>query len=254
MILNISEEPITVIENGTYRFQLVNYPHIADYELNSIITFIWYEKSHGRETEVICKNKNIISVVNNAVANLDGIENVLQLEENKFVYHATNFIAARKILSEGKLLSATKVYSKTGGELAFERRRSSWSDPADYFEYIMFCDGDNPTGDYVVLSENFPSDEDLENGNYNAGVRFYFRNEDIIQHPEHTFDGYHAVKVKNEILLFDYLYACIIPEQYKDEIENHILLELMSRVHYLSQSELEISKWNQKVYDFVSKL
>ncbi len=34
-------------------------------------------------------------------------------------------------------------------------------------------------GDYVVLSENFPCEEDLLKGNFNAGVRFYIKYEDI---------------------------------------------------------------------------
>lgn len=117
----------------------------------------------------------------------------------------------------------------------------------------MFGWGDHLVGDYVVLSENWPSDEDLAKGNFNAGVRFYFRYEDMIRHLGHTFDGFHAIKVKDEIILSDYLYACIVPEQYKSEIENHIEPELTARVHYLSQKGLELSNWNDKVYDFVCK-
>jgi len=99
----------------------------------------------------------------------------------------------------------------------------------------MFCWGDNPTGDYVVLSENLPSEDDLAKGNFNPGVRFYFRYDDIIRHPKHVFDGYHAVKVKDGILLSDYLHSCIVPEQFK--IKN-ILPELVSKVYFLSKSGL----------------
>jgi len=45
----------------------------------------------------------------------------------------------------------------------------------------MFCWGNSPIGDYVVLSEDSPYEEDLSMGSFNPGVRFYFRYEDIIE-------------------------------------------------------------------------
>lgn len=98
----------------------------------------------------------------------------------ELVYHATNAIAAQKILSSDRLLSATKVYGKIGEELAFDRREFGWEDPADFFEYIMFGWGTHLVGDYVVLSENYPEKEDFIKGNFDAGVCFYIRYEDII--------------------------------------------------------------------------
>lgn len=255
MVLNISNRNLTVIRKGIYYFELSDYPKIQDYEWNNIIAFISYEKAHGRQTEIICEDNNVLSKVHNAAAHLNGTEYIPpNVDGDEFVYHATNVIAAQKILSSGQLLSAIKVYGKTGEELALERRKIGYYDPADYFEYIMFGWGDHMVGDYVVLSENWPSDEDLVKGNFNAGVRFYFRYEDIIQHPGHVFDGYHAIKVKDEIILSDYLYACIVPEQYRNEIKSHISPELALRVHYLSQKGIGISDWNDKVYDFVCKL
>jgi len=37
----------------------------------------------------------------------------------------------------------------------------------------------------------------------------------MIKHPGYVFDGYHPAKIKDELVLTDYLYACIVPEQYK---------------------------------------
>ena len=252
MVLNISNRNLTVIENGIYYFELSDYPRIKDYEMHNIITFINYERLHGRKTDIICDDENIIEAVNNATAHPD--KYTLPHPKDAFIYHGTNIDAAQKILSCNRLLSATRVYGKTGEALAHERRNSLWNDPADYFEYIMFCWGDNPTGDYVVLSDNFPNAEDLEQGNFNPGVRFYFRLGDIMQHHGHIFDGYHAVKVKNEIILADYLHSCIVPEQYKHELINRIPEELTTRVHYLSQESLGISDWNDKVYNLVCTL
>jgi len=254
LILNISNYKTAVIERGTYYFSLSNYPHITELELSKIVAFIKYEKSHGRQTEIVCEDESILSIINHALAHLGTTKAALPFAENNFVYHATDTEATREILSNGKLLSAAKVYGKTGKELAFEKRDSPWNDPADYFEYIMFCWGNSMIGDYVVLSESFPSEADLVKGNFNPGVRFYFWYEDMIRHPECVFDGYHPVKVKDEIVLSDYLYVCIVPEQYKSELENYSSPELASKIHYLPQKSLGISDWNEKVYCFVSTL
>jgi hypothetical protein len=254
MILNISNLGTILIERGIYYFGLSNYPHMTALELKNMVAFIKYEELYGRQTKIVCEDEKILAIVNNAVAHPDTIENIFFPEGYEFVYHATSLKATKQILSGGKLLSAAIVYGKTGAELSYEKRNSPWNDPADFFEYIMFCWGDNVTGDYVVLSENFPSEEDLVKGNFNPGVRFYFRFDDIIRHPGHVFDGYHALKVKDEIKLSDYLHACIVPEQYKVKLENLILQELVSKVYYLSQNEIGLYDWNKKVYDFVSKL
>lgn len=254
VILNISNLEPTVIERGVYYFCLSNYPYITALELKNVVAFIKYEKSYDRQTKIVCEDEKIIAIVKKAVDHPETIKNILLPEEYEFVYHATDFKATQQILSGGKLLSAVKVYGKTGEELSFEKRDSPWNDPADFFEYVMFCWGDSVTGDYVVLSENFPSEEDLEKGNFNPGVRFYFRYDDIIRHPAHVFDGYHPIKVKDEIKLSDYLHACIVPEQHKVKLDNIILPELASKVYYLSQKGVGLYDWNKKVYDFVSNL
>jgi len=238
------------IEREIYYFTLSDYPRISVEELKNAVAFIRHEKSYNRITEIICEDKETLAVVIVAAANLD----ITEMPAEEFVYHATDVAAAKKILSGGRLLSAVKVYGKTGEELAYEKRNSPWNDPADFFEYIMFCGGDQMTGDYVVLSENMPSEADLDKGNFNAGVRFYFRYSDIIQHPGHAFDGYHPVKVKDEIVLADYLYACIVPEQFKIMLENSILPELISKVYYLSQTAINLYDWNEMVCDFVKEL
>ena len=254
MTLKIANNQAKGIERGVYYFDLEDYPHVKAKELEAILAFIKYEKSYGRETEVICEDDNILSVVDNAIKSSEFSEINYTPKEVEFVYHATSIKATCAILSEGKLLSASKVYGKTGAELAYEKRNSPWNDPADYFEYIMFCNGDDMTGDYVVLSGDFPCEDDLQKGNFNPGVRFCFRYMDIVKHPGYRFDGYHPVKVKDEIVLSDYLHSCILPEQYKNELTCHILPGLETKVHYLPQDGLSISDWNNKVYDFVVKM
>ena len=254
MTLKITDNNTRVIERGVYYYGLPDYPHITMSDLKNIIAFIRYEKSYSRQTEIVCKDENILAAVNDAVSDPNKIESILLPAENEFIYHATDIKAAQKILSEGKLLSAVKAYGKTGEELSFEKRDSLWNDPPDYFEYIMFCWGDDVTGDYVVLSEKSPVEDDLQKGNFDAGVRFYFRYEDIIHHPGHVFDGYHPIKVKYEIVLPDYLHACVVPGQYKSKLEVVVLPEIVSKVHCLLQKGISLTDWNGKVYDFICKM
>ena len=256
MTLNITDNNTHVIERGVYYFGLSNYPHIKISELNNILAFIniKYEKSYKRQTDIVCQDENVLAIINDVVSHPNKIEGILLPTQNEFIYHATDIKATQRILSEGKLLSAVKAYGKTGEELSFEKQDSLWNDPADYFEFIMFCWGDDMTGDYVVLSENHPDEGDLQIGNFDAGVRFYFRYEDIIRHPGHVFDGYHPVKVKDEIMLSSYLHACIVPEQYKSELEIYNFHGLASKIRYLSQKGIGLTDWNDRVYDYICKL
>ena len=120
----------------------------------------------------------------------------------------------------------------------------------------MFAWGNCQAGDRLVMERNLhrpPSDEEQEK-HFTPGVRFYFRHGDIIRHPNYVFDGYHPAKVKNELVLTDYLFACIVPEHHKRELETCISHELASKVYYLPQDNLGIWDWSERVYDFVVAL
>ena len=256
MILKIANENRSIIRKGMYLFSLVEYPVIQEWEWNNILAFISYEKAQGDTLEIECDDEDILMRVQEAMDKLDGTEYIPPVDEaiEEFVYHATNVNAAQKILAGGKLLSATQAYGKTREELVIERAADGWDDPAHFYEYVMFGWGTHLVGDYVVLSENFPCEEDFEKGNFDAGVRFYIRYEDIIKHKGHTFDGYHPLKVKDEIVLSDYLFACIVPEQYKEQIENCVPPELIDKVHYLQQRGLCLQEWNDKVVAYLCEL
>lgn len=256
MILEFSNDGVSILNNGIYHFVLSEYPNTQEWEWNNILAFISYEKSLGQQLEIKCDDSNIVSLVNKAVNELNGTEYIPPITEaiEEFVYHATDAEAAKKILSSGRLLSAVKVHGKTGEELAKERREMGWDDPADFFEYIMFGWGTHLVGDYVVLSANFPKEEDLIKGKFDAGVRFYIRYEDMIRHKGHTFDGYHPIKVKDEVILKDYLYACIVPEQFKEQMKDCISHELAGKVFYLTQKGLTLQEWNDKVISFLKTI
>jgi len=97
------------------------------------------------------------------------------------------------------------------------------------------------------------TDHELESA-FTPGVRFYFYFEDIINHPDYVFDGYHPAKVKNELLLSESLYACIIPMQFQSKLKALTPQEIGSRVHYLEQNSLGLRDWAEVVYEFVETL
>ena len=124
MILKIANDDRSIIKKGVYLFSLVDYPKIQDWEWNNILAFISYEKACGDKLEIVCENDDILSAIQDAADKIDGKEYIPPIADaiEEFVYHATNVAAAQKILSSGKLLSATKAYGKTGEELAIERK------------------------------------------------------------------------------------------------------------------------------------
>ena len=70
----------------------------------------------------------------------------------------------------------------------------------------------------------------------------------------YVFDGYHAAKVKDEVLLDLSLCVCIIPSQNKKEFEGIIPNYLKNRIHYLDYQNDGLVKWNDKVYEKVLEL
>ena len=268
MKINIAKHDYTIIWDGVYYFALSDYPHISPWELKKLLTFMDYEQRHGRQTEIMCEDADILTAVNNAIAHPETVKNAMlpaKITEctackqhgclTKFVCHTAAIENAKKILSSGKLLSAVKAFGKTAEELVPDKRNAA-GDPADYFDYIMFAWGNCQAGDRLVMErmlDRLPNEDDVGK-DFTPGVRFYYRYKDIIRHPGYVFDGNHPAKVKNELILSDYLYACIVPEQYQNELENLIQPEIANRVYYLPQDGLGIWDWSEKVYEFVERL
>ena len=252
MQIKITNQKKTVIEKGVYYFALQDFPHITSLEQKNILDFITYEKLYGRETDVVCDNASILAEIESVLADRQRVKDVPLPDQ--YVYHATSLKSSKEIFRSGRLLSAVNVYGKTAEELAYEKRESLWNDPADFFEYIMFGWGNSAVGDYVVISDaatGVLAEEEFKKG-FHTGVRFYFKYDDLIKHPRHIFDGYHAIKVKHEVALRDYLYVCVAPEQYRAELLSLIPRDLKNRVVFLAQEGLGIQAWSEKVHTFVS--
>ena len=268
MQVNIANHDYTIIWDGVYYFAISDFPHISSWELKKLLTFIDFEKRHGRHVEIVCEDINITDTVNYAIAHSDEYKNAslpnkitecTYCNDNgcitTFVCHTATPDNAKKIFASGRLLSAVKAFSKTGEELVSDPRNAA-GDPADYFEYIMFSWGNCTAGDNLVMERLLgrgATDGERENA-LMPGVRFYFRYEDIIGHHGYVFDGYHPVKIKDELLLSDYLYACIIPKQFQIEFINLIQSEICDRVYYLEQNGLGLKDWTEKAYNFIERL
>jgi len=265
MKVNIGNHGFTMIWDSVYYYSLSNYPQISQWELKKLLTFIEFEKRHGRETEIICEDENILQAVNHAIANPETIKNAdlpNKITEctyckqggclTKFVCHTATVDNAKKILANGKLLSAVKAFGKTGDELVSDPRNAA-GDPADYFDYVMLSWGNCTTGDNLVMERTLgrsATDDEKENSLI-PGIRFYFKYDDIIQHPDYVFDGYHPVKIKDELVLFDNLYVCVVPRQYQEMLEQFIHPDISDKIYYLSQDNLGLRDWSERVYNFV---
>ncbi|MGT2847276.1 hypothetical protein [Streptococcus massiliensis] len=269
MILKICEQNYSLQWNGIYYFALTEYPHIKDWELDKIAKFIAYEKLNDRDTKIECDNTDILTKVNEYIANsdvnfpftpLNRQEACIYNENGKcvtsdYLSHTCTLETAIKIFESGKLLSAVRAFERTDEQLVNDKRNAA-GDPKDYFHYIMFNWSNTSSGYKLAMErllERFPNEYDLNEG-FVPSISFHFKYEDIIRNEKYVFDGYHAAKIRDELSLADNLYACIIPTTSKKGFEEIIPENIKSRIYYLDYTQEGIIKWTEKVYQFVSGL
>ena len=94
----------------------------------------------------------------------------------------------------------------------------------------------------------FPNEEDLGK-DFSPGVRFYFRYEDLAKHPRRVFDGVLPMKVKDEIVLKDWLYAMVIPVGVELDVPDW----LKDRTVSIENDCRDIWDWSEKVYRTIEK-
>ena len=267
MKVNIGIHGGTIQWDGIYYFGLSDYPNISNWELKKLIFLDEYEKSYGREIQIDCDNKDILEIVNKALIYPENYRKVQPPDKitectackykcclTDYVCHTASVESAKSIILSGKLLSAVKAFNKTAFELVHDPRNAAGDTP-DYFDYIMFNWGNCQAGDNLVMERMLnksPEKQDLS-VNFRPGVRFYFKYNDLITHPLFVFDGYHTVKIQDELLISDYLFVCIIPENCKSEFENIVPDSIKDRVFYIKNDCKDIWDWSEKVYDFVVK-
>jgi len=273
--VNIGNHDGTILWEGVYSFALSDYPDISRWELKKLLAFMRYEKAHGRETEIVCDNAGIMLAVEEAIARPATVADAVIPEKitectackqkgclTEFVCHTAEIENAKKIFAGGKLLSALKASGKPIEELIADKRNGA-GDPEDYFAYIMFSWGNCIAGDSLATERAFvrrrgrlPSQKELDKENKKRlipGVRFYFRHGDIIKHPGYVFDGYHPAKIKDELVLADWLCACVVPEEYREALAGAVPESIADRVYVLRRDDLGIWDWSEKAYGFVKK-
>ena len=269
MIIKIGNFEFTEVWDGVLYKKLSNYPKVSDWEIRNLIEFIEYEKKYGRECEIECEDADILALVKEGIANKDSYISTPRpklLTEctacpvrkgcvTEHVCHTTSCENAIKIFECGKLLSALNARKVSLEELMSENRNAA-NDPADYFEYIMLAWGNCQAGDRLVMERalgRFPDEEDLSIG-FHPGVRFYFKYEELINHPNAICDGVLPMKVKDEIALCDWVYKIVIPMELKEKLESYIPCDLGDRVIYIENDCRDIWEWSEKVYGVIERM
>jgi len=268
MIIKIQNHEITIIWDNVYYFALSDYPNISKWELKKIILFIENEKLNNRKTEIICENNNIMKKVKYAINNPEQFLSVnvpkkitecTACKQNgcitDYLCYTASIDSAKSIFKCGKILSAIRARNKTGIELTKEPRNAA-NDPPDYFDYIMLSWGNCQAGDRLVMERMLsrgPNEVDLSTG-FKPGVRFYFEYNFLTKHKNYINDGYHPAKIKDELILYDNLYCCIISEQNKSDFVDIIPKNIITKIHYIENNCKDIYDWSEKVYNFIQKL
>lgn len=268
MLIKIGDFECTEVWDGVFYKKIANYPQISDWEIRTIIEFIEYEKKYGRLCDIECDNQNTLQAV------LDGIErkeSFLSVTRPKlltectacpyrkgcatdFVCHTTSIDNAIKIFECGKLLSALNA-RQVSVEILMNEKRNAANDPADYFEYIMLAWGNCQAGDRLVMERSlgrFPDENDLSIG-FHPGVRFYFRYDTLRLHPNAICDGVLPMKVKDEIVLANWVYKIVIPTELKNILESHVPANLVDRIIYVENDCKDIWDWSEKVYRLIEQ-
>jgi hypothetical protein len=268
MKIDIGKHEFSIIWDGIYYHALSNYPNISEWELNGIIKFVDYESLYERKVEIVSDNQEIIEKVNYALSNKNEFVNIEKPEKitectackqkgcmTKYLCHTAPVENALSIINSGSILSAVKARKLSAEELRLEARNAA-KDPADYFEFLMLSWGNCQAGDRLVMErklEREPSKKDLSKW-FTPGVRFFFKYDELIKHPNAVFDGYHPLKIKDELSIKDSVFAIIIPELYREEFECIINDKVKDKVHYIDSKNKDIWEWSEKVYKFIDTL
>ena len=268
MLIRIGQFEISECWDGVFYKKLADYPHITEWEMQTILDFISYEKANGRDCPIEAAKEIIVRIEDYAKEYEKGVRTAPpeKIREcvacstykgcmTDFVCHTSSAENALKILESGRLLSAVKARNMTAAKLAKEARNAA-NDPEDYFQYIMFSWGNCQSGDRLVTERRlgrFPSDNDLD-ADFVPGVRFFFRYDELIKHDNAVFEGVLPLKIKDELILKDWVYAIVIPDLYRELLEPYVSEDLRSRVHFISYNGMNIWEWSEFVYGYVKGL
>src|SRR2546423_694104 len=150
--------------------------------------------------------------------------------------------AASRVLDQGVLLAATAVTGRQGADLA---AKSTWGEPADYFDHVMLANGKCTAPEAVALSRSLGRDlvpSDLRPG-YPPAVRFYFHWQTLAARPDAQFDGVHPVKMQQRLPLDEALVAVVVHAGHRGPVERSIPGSLHDRLIVLAVDDPTPDGW-----------
>lgn len=268
MLIKIGKYEFTEVWDGILYKNLPMYPQISDWEIRTLIEFIEYENKYGRECDIECENDDLREYISQKIKERETYLKTPRphlLTEctacpyrkgcvTEYVCHTAPVENAKMILRSGKLLSALNA-RKVPVEVLMAEKRNAANDPADYFQYVMFNWGNCQAGDRLVMERQLgrsPDDDDLSI-RFDPGIRFYFEYETLIKHPRAVCDGVLPMKVKDEVILSDWVYRIVVPLDHKEELSPYIPDELKEKVLYINNDCNDIWDWSEKVYRTVEQ-
>lgn len=95
--------------------------------------------------------------------------------------------------------------------------------------------GNCQAGDRLVMEhklKRFPNEKDLSE-DFSPGVRFFFDYKKLCTHPNAVFEGVLPLKIKDEVILKDWVHAIVVPENERAALENHIPQNPAQKVHFV---------------------
>ena len=261
------ESPLFRVPDGPWSlvFSLVDPAHPSAYERQVIRDFVGYERGQGRKVALWVEMDDLrASVVEDAVAATDmpAREEREAMPGGKarcfsghqsgvcgggLVGHATPASSAQAILDAGALFSKSTLLGKPSEDLA---RESAYGEPGEYFDYVMFWNGDCMGSELVArvrsIGRETPAGltpQDLDR--VAPGVRFFFDPSVLVSRPNAAWDGAHAIKIKDRLDLDPYLVAVVAPS-YADGVEFKLCMptSMSDRVAYVDPTPVvEMSAW-----------
>ncbi|MDD3242150.1 MAG: hypothetical protein PHD32_00325 [Eubacteriales bacterium] len=260
MLIHIARHDFTIIWDGVYQFALSDYPHLSRWELQKLAQFALYERAHGREPVLRCEEETLRAA---AQAALDAPDRYLgaappaRITEctacldggclTELVCHTAAQDAARSIFTDGCIKSAARVRGLSPEALASEARNAA-GDPPDYFEHLMLAWGNCQAGDRLIVERalgHSPDEEELLRC-FAPGARFYFRYDTLARHPAAVFDGYHPLKIRDELALAPNLLCAVLPAAWQSQFSALISPAVAPRVLWLPRGGEDIWQWAQK--------
>ena len=158
------------------------------------------------------------------------------------VCHGASAAVASVILDQGELLAATALTGCAGTDLA---ARSTWGEPPDHFDHVMFANGRCRAPEAVALSRFLDRDlvpSDLHRG-YPPAVRLYFRWTTLAARRDASFDGVHPVKIQHRLALDEALVAVVVHSGSRDIVAPSISTRLRDRLVVLDLDDPAPDEW-----------